>query len=119
MANDFDHKGDSIDRRGFLKCMAWVGTGVLWTMRGGILTSACFGQEGPGHGHVTKPDLSFVQISDSHIGFSKDANKDVVGTMREGLAKIAAYATPPAFMLHTGDISHLSKPEEFDTASQL
>src|SRR5579871_2759105 len=117
MSDNHDHKGDGIDRRGFLKCMAWVGTGMLWTMRGGILTSACFGQDL--HDHHMKPDLSFVQISDSHIGFNKDANKDVIATAREAMAKIAALPVQPAFLLHTGDISHLSKPEEFDTASQL
>jgi 3',5'-cyclic AMP phosphodiesterase CpdA len=65
-----------------------------------------------------KGDLSFVQISDSHIGFSKPANPDVTGTLREAIAKINALPTPPSFVLHTGDLTHLSKPEEFDTLSE-
>jgi hypothetical protein len=34
-----DENKDGIDRRGFLKCMAWAGTGVLWIMQGGVLKS--------------------------------------------------------------------------------
>ena len=64
-------------------------------------------------------ELSFVQISDSHMGFNKPANPDVVGTLKAAVDKINGLATPPEFMLHTGDISHLSKPEEFDTVDQI
>ena len=107
---------DGIDRRGFLKCMAWAGTGLLYTMSGGVLSSRALGAE-PAHG--AHSDLTFVQISDSHIGFSKDANKDVVGTLREAVARINALPAPPAFILHTGDLTHLSRPEEFDTLDQV
>src|SRR4029450_8020613 len=68
---------------------------------------------------ATLDDLLFVQISDSHIGFNKDANTDVPGTVKAGIDRIRALPKPPAFMLHTGDISHLSKPGEFDLADQL
>jgi 3',5'-cyclic AMP phosphodiesterase CpdA len=110
---------DGVDRRGFLSCMAWAGTGALWVMKGGVLESHSLGRLiGLGHKDL-RADLSFVQISDSHMGFNKPANTDVVGTFRTAIDRINALATPPAFMLHTGDISHLSKPEEFDTVQQM
>jgi 3',5'-cyclic-AMP phosphodiesterase len=111
-----DH--DGVDRRGFLKCMAWAGTGALCVMQGGVLKSFALTdvlQQKVGN---LKGDLSFVQISDSHIGFSKPANPDVTATLREAIAKINALPTPPAFALHTGDLTHLSKPEEFDTLAE-
>src|SRR5204863_4354766 len=64
-------------------------------------------------------DLSFLQISDSHIGFSKQANKDVTATFKIVLDRINAMSTPPSFLIHTGDITQLSKPEEFDTFDQV
>ncbi len=103
-----------VDRRGFLRCMAWAGTGMVWTISGGVPQSSIAGEEMPKAG-----DLFFVQISDSHIGFNKAANADVTETMRKAVAKINALPTQPAFLLHTGDISQLSKPSEFDTADQV
>jgi 3',5'-cyclic-AMP phosphodiesterase len=110
-----DHHHDGIDRRGLLKCMAWVGTGVLWTLNGGVLTSRTLAQAAPPD---DAGDFTFAQISDSHIGFTKAPNTDVVATLQEGIAKLNALSTPPAFVLHTGDLSHLSKPEEFDTLAE-
>ncbi len=107
---------DGIDRRGFLKCMAWAGTGVAWSFVGGVPVSHVFGQTP----RMAKPaDFSFVQISDSHIGFNKPANPDVTGTLRAALAKIDAASNAPDFLIHTGDLTHSSKPEEFDTLSQV
>src|SRR5205085_7599378 len=94
---------DGIDRRGFLKCMAWTGTGVLWTMSGGVLASKLLGGTAPLNGG----DFRFVQISDSHIGFNKEANKDVIGTWHKAIAKINALPAPPDSVLHTGDLIHL------------
>src|SRR5262249_24583424 len=105
---------DGIDRLGFLKCMAWAGTGVLWTMSGGVLTSKLLGATAS----LTGGDFSFVQISDSHIGFNKEANKDVIGTLQKAIGKNKALPTPPDFVLHTGDLSHLSEAEEFDALEQ-
>jgi 3',5'-cyclic-AMP phosphodiesterase len=110
-----DHNPDGVDRRGFLECMAWAGTGVLWTAASGALSSQAFGQE-------TKPvkgGLQFVQISDSHIGFDKPANADVNATLQVAIDKINALPAPPDFIIHTGDLSHSSKPAEFDTLDQL
>lgn len=133
MNNHFHHldalsteaDNDGIDRRGFLKCMAWTGTGVLWMMTGGILKSYGMSQmidkttgalkEGL---VVPKSDFSFVQISDSHIGFAKPANTDVVGTLKAAIAKINNMPAAPSFVLHTGDLSHLAQAEEFDTLEQ-
>src|SRR5215468_5345779 len=118
--NDYilhNHNPDGIDRRGFLRCMAWAGTGVLWTMTGGLLRSQSLSESS--NAAIAGADLSFVQISDSHIGFQKEANKDVVGTLREAVAKINALPNRPSFMLHTGDLSHLAEAEEFDTLEQV
>ena len=108
---------DGIDRRGFLECMAWAGTGMLWTINGGVLSSKAFGQMDQSmQGHA---GFSFAQISDSHIGFNKEANKDVTATLQEAVAKINALEHAPDFLIHTGDLSHLSKPSEFDTLDQV
>ena len=107
--------GANIDRRGLLHCMAWVGTGVVWAMAGGVPRSLRIEEAGA----ADLAGLSFVQISDSHIGFNKDANTDVPGTLKAAIARIRSLPQAPSFLLHTGDISHLSKPEEFDLADQL
>jgi 3',5'-cyclic-AMP phosphodiesterase len=113
-----DHNKDGVDRRGFLKCMAWAGTGAYCIMQGGVLKSYSLSRM-PELGPTTAGELSFVQISDSHMGFNKPANPDVAGTLKAAVDKINGLATSPEFMLHTGDISHLSKPEEFDTVDQI
>jgi 3',5'-cyclic-AMP phosphodiesterase len=111
----------SLDRRGFLECMSWVGTAAMWTLTSGVLKGmpiehaarALVGQPAPSGG------LRFVQISDSHIGFDKAANPDVTATLRAAVAKIKAASDPPAFVLHTGDLTHLSRAVEFDTLQQV
>jgi 3',5'-cyclic-AMP phosphodiesterase len=114
-----DHNADGIDRRGFLECMAWAGTGALCVMQGGVLKSFSMSRFGELDAKKMAGELSFVQISDSHMGFNKPANPDVTGTLKAAVDKINGLATPPEFLLHTGDISHLSKPEEFDTVDQI
>jgi len=109
---------DGVDRRGFLKCMAWAGTGTLCLVQGGVLKSFALSEVANMDQSKLKGDLSFVQISDSHIGFDKAANPDVTATLREAIAKINGLGQPPAFVLHTGDLSHLSKASEFDTLDQ-
>ena len=115
------HGESELDRRGFLKCMAWVGTGAVWTMAGGVLEGMPL--EGAMHGgmakHMAGGGLRFAQISDSHIGFDKPANTDVTGTLRAAIAKIKAAPEQPSFVLHTGDLTHLSKPSEFDALQQV
>jgi len=108
------------DRRGFLHCMAWVGTAAVWTMAGGTLKGMPVelgnGREGK---HSMAGGLRFAQISDSHIGFDRPANTDVTETLRVAVAKIKAAPELPAFVLHTGDLTHLSKAAEFDTLQQV
>jgi Icc protein len=111
---------DGIDRRGFLNCMAWAGTGMAWVAASGVLSSAPL----PRFGQTADPrlaagDFVFTQISDSHIGFSKEANKDVVSTLQAAISRIQALPVAPDFLIHTGDLTHLSKPEEFDTLQQV
>ncbi len=116
-----NHHEDAVDRRGFLKCMAWAGTGMLWTVSGGVLGSRLLNPlaVNAAESESMMGTFSFVQISDSHIGFSKDANKDVIGTLKEAVAKINALPVAPDFLLHTGDLSHLAEAEEFDTLEQI
>jgi len=114
-----DHNQDGIDRRGFLKCMAWAGAGALCVMQGGVLKSYSLSRLSDLEPSVAAGELSFVQISDSHMGFNKPANPDVAGTLKAAVDKINALSKAPEFLLHTGDISHLSKPEEFDTVDQI
>jgi 3',5'-cyclic AMP phosphodiesterase CpdA len=115
----YDHNRDGIDRRGFLKCMAWAGTGALCLVQAGVLRSYSLSRLAAAKAGELAAELSFVQISDSHMGFSKAANPDVAATLEAAVQKINALAAPPEFILHTGDISHLSKPEEFDTVDQI
>lgn len=113
---------DGIDRRGFLKCMAWAGTGMLFTVNGGILNSfplRSVADASAAKKAVAASSFNFVQISDSHIGFSKDANKDVLGTLQAAVDQINAAKAAPELLIHTGDLSHLSKAEEFDALDQI
>ena len=110
-----DHD-EGVSRRKALECMTWVGTGVLWTISGGVphslgLIDQAIAKEASG--------LTFLQISDSHIGFDKPANPNAKGTLEEAIERIKAIPTKPAFMIHTGDITHLSKESEFDDAEKI
>lgn len=109
---------DGIDRRNFLSCMAWAGTGLLWSVVGGVPTSKLFA-ETAGADKPQAASFSFVQISDSHIGFNKAANQDVTGTLKLAVDKINRLPATPDLLLHTGDITQSSKPAEFDTAQQI
>jgi hypothetical protein len=108
---------DGIDRRGALECMIWAGTGVLWTMAAGVPRSSLLGIS-TANAQASR-GFTFLQISDSHIGFKQPANPNPLGTLEEAIAKAGALPQKPAFMIHTGDITHLSKPEEFDNADQV
>ena len=102
----------AIDRRGLLKCMTWIGAGLIWTISGGIPASRLLGAS---RRESADSDFSFVQISDSHIGFSKPANPDVTATLQAAVDKINGLSAKPEFLIHTGDLTHLAKPAEFDT----
>ncbi|MBA3811161.1 MAG: metallophosphoesterase [Caulobacteraceae bacterium] len=106
------------DRRGFLECMTWAGAGLAWTVAGGVPGAADLGPAAAATRLRIQP-FTFVQVSDSHIGFSKPANPDARATFREAVAKIRNLPTTPAFIVHTGDVSQLSKDAEFDDADQI
>jgi len=108
------------DRRGFLKCMAWAGTGALFAIEGGIGASISLDSAlaAPPIKSSAAP-FTFVQVSDSHIGFNKAANPDTSATFREAIAKIKALPVQPDFIIHTGDVSQLSRDQEFDDADQM
>ena len=113
-------QGTGIDRRGALECMIWAGTGVIWTLSGGVPKSSQL--LGIGAAQATEKAVtgfSFLQISDSHVGFNKPANPDALGTLKEAIAKVNGLSVKPAFMIHTGDITHLSKPGQFDDAERV
>jgi 3',5'-cyclic-AMP phosphodiesterase len=109
---------DGIDRRGFLRCMAWAGTATVWGMTAGIPTSFPVSRLGS-LTDAQRKSIFFAQISDSHIGFAKEANKDVTATLQEAVGRLNALPQRPALVLHTGDITQLAKPEEFDTANEV
>jgi Icc protein len=111
-----DHDCDGVDRRGFLRCMAWAGTGLVWSVSGGVLSSRVFGQRPDQSG---AGGFSFVQISDSHIGFSKEPNKNVIATFQATIDKINALEVRPDLLIHTGDLTHVSTPREFDTVAEI
>jgi 3',5'-cyclic AMP phosphodiesterase CpdA len=111
--NDRD---DGMNRRKVLECMTWVGTGVLWTISGGVPHS--LGIMGEAQAQEAK-GLTFLQISDSHVGFDKPANPSALGTLEEAIVKVNALPKKPAFMIHTGDISHLSTAQQFDDADRI
>ena len=116
--NDERSSGFDPSRRRTLNCLAaWSGAAIVWTVAGGVPRAL-----GATPGKVdaaAKHAFTFVQISDTHIGFHKDANPDVVGSFRQAAAEINALAQAPALVVHTGDVSHLSKPEEFGQAKEL
>jgi 3',5'-cyclic AMP phosphodiesterase CpdA len=108
----------TMNRRGLLKCMGWAGTGVVWGLSGGVpRTLGLIGEASAAE--VKQAGLTFVQISDSHIGFHLPPNPDPAVTLTEAINKIKAMPTQPAFLVHTGDISHLSKEEQWDDADQI
>src|ERR1700737_881921 len=115
MTSDHDD-GHGVSRRKILECMTWAGTGVLWTIASGMPRSMGI----IGEATAAEPSgLTFLQISDSHVGFDKPANPNAIGTLEEAINKIKPLPVKPAFIIHTGDITHLSKPSEFDDADRI
>ena len=110
-----DHD-DGVSRRKVLECMTWAGTGVLWTISGGVPHSLGLVDEAVA---ADAKGLTFLQISDSHVGFDKPANPNALGTLEEAINRVKAIPVKPSFMIHTGDISHLSKASEFDDAERI
>jgi 3',5'-cyclic AMP phosphodiesterase CpdA len=111
-----DDENNGVSRRQVLECMTWAGTGVLWTIAGGVPTSMGLID---GAMAAEPSGLTFLQISDSHVGFDKAANPNVLSTLEEAINRVNALPVRPSFMIHTGDISHLSRPEQFDNADGI
>lgn len=114
MPDDTTRNATRLNRRGALECMTWAGTAMVWTMVGGVPRARLIGSA-----EAATTDFSFVQVSDSHLGFDKPVNPDTAGTFAEALKHVAKVPGNPRFLIHTGDITHLSKPAQFDTATQL
>ena len=116
--SDHDHHDEErgMNRRKVLECMTWTGTGVLCTNSCGIHRS--LGLVEAANAAESKA-MTFLQISDSHVGFDKPANPNALGTLEEAINKINAMPQKPSFMIHTGDITHLSKAAEFDNADRV
>jgi 3',5'-cyclic AMP phosphodiesterase CpdA len=110
----FHETHGGVDRRQTLKCMLWAGTGVVWTVAGGVPSSRLIGQA-----KAESAGFSFVQVSDSHIGFNKPANPDARATLDAAIDKILAMPGSPAFIIHTGDITHTAEPKQFDDALEM
>ena len=117
MPHDHDDHNDGVSRRHALECMIWAGTGVRWTVSGGVPKSLSLLDKA--EAATAASSFTFLQISDSHVGFDKQPNPNALGTLQEAVDKIKALPNTPAFMLHTGDITHLAKPAQFDNASQV
>ncbi|HEY2529387.1 MAG TPA: metallophosphoesterase [Xanthobacteraceae bacterium] len=113
--NEFD-RDQGVSRRKVLECMTWVGTGVLWSISGGVPASLGIIDEAVAQ---QSDGLTFLQISDSHVGFDKPANPNALGTLEDCIARVKALPVKPAFMIHTGDISHLSLQSQFDDADRI
>jgi 3',5'-cyclic AMP phosphodiesterase CpdA len=108
-------RGEGLSRRNVLRCMTWAGTAVVWTVAGGVPRSLGL----VGETNAEEAGFTFVQISDSHVGFKRPVNPNVIGTLEEAINKIKALPERPSFMIHTGDISHLAKVSEFDDAERV
>lgn len=108
-----------LERREALKCMAWAGTGALWALNGGVASSALLDAPASAAATAGAASFTFLQLSDSHIGFAKPANPDARATFREAVGKIVALPVKPDFIIHTGDITQLSRDDEFDDADQI
>ncbi len=115
---DDDNNPEGVTRRHALECMIWAGTGVLWTVSGGIPKS--LGLLGAAEAaQAAEKGFTFLQISDSHVGFDKAANPHALDTLKEAIGKVKTLRKRPSFMIHTGDITHLSTAGQFDDASQI
>ncbi len=106
-------------RRQALKCLAYGGAGTLFTLCAGVLTPVDLALAADADAAAKTGLPLFLQISDTHIGFNKEANPDVIGTLGKTIALVNAMPRKPAMVIHTGDITHLSKASEFDTAALL
>jgi 3',5'-cyclic AMP phosphodiesterase CpdA len=112
-----DERDDAgaLSRRGLMACVGWIGTGMVFSMAGGVPRTLGL----IGEAEAAVDEFTFVQMSDNHIGFKAGPYQNVAGTLQEAIGKVNALPVKPAFMIHTGDITNFAKPDEFDTADQI
>ena len=115
MTDKLDPLGLKTSRRSALKCGLWAGAGILWEVSGGVPRALGLERDA----EAATGDFIFAQVSDSHLGFKKQPNPDSVGTFREAIRRIEDLPVRPAFLIHTGDVSQLSKPAQFATAADI
>jgi 3',5'-cyclic AMP phosphodiesterase CpdA len=108
----------TMTRRQLIRHSAWFGAAVVLTVAGGEVISHVAGSAGAAKPQA-RPTLRFAQISDSHIGFTGAPNPDVAGTFTEAIRQVNSLGYQPDFVIHTGDLTHLATPEQFDQVSQM
>ena len=118
MTDDGSEAPRRLSRRHALECMVWAGTGVIWTLSGGVPKALSLLDEAQA-AEAASSTFTFLQISDSHVGFDKEAEVTAIDTLNEAVGRIKGLSVKPSFLIHTGDITHLSKPDQFDDADQI
>ncbi|MCW2652737.1 MAG: putative phosphohydrolase [Mycobacterium sp.] len=110
----------TMTRRQLMRHSAWFGAAVVLTVAGGEVISHVAGSSPTADAAQTaRPTLRFAQISDSHIGFTGTANADVAGTFTEAINQVNGLGYTPDFVIHTGDLTHLATPGQFDQVKQM
>jgi predicted phosphodiesterase len=108
----------TMTRRQLIRHTAWFGAAVGFTVVGGEVISHVAGASAAQHA-AGRPTLRFAQVSDSHIGFTGAPNPDVAGTFSHAIDQINSLGYTPDFVIHTGDLTHLSSPDQFDQVKQM
>lgn len=108
----------NMSRRQLMRHTAWFGAAVGFAVVGGEVISHVADASAAGRTHA-RPTLRFAQVSDSHIGFTGAPNPDVAGTFGHAIDQINNLGYTPDFVVHTGDLTHLSAPGQFDQAKQM
>src|SRR5581483_9169590 len=74
---------------------------------GVVFASGLGGWANAASNKVAVKDFYFVQLSDSHWGFSgPNINPDAQGTLKKAIAAVNALEYPPDFVVFTGDLTH-------------
>jgi Icc protein len=114
-----EQRSEGMSRRQLLGHTAWFGAAVVLTVTGGEVISHLGGTPAPAAVAADPRALRFVQVSDSHLGFHGPANTDVTGSFARAIDQINGLGLRPDFVIHTGDLTHLSTPDQFDQVRQM
>ena len=112
-----EHDPEGMTRRQLMRHSAWFGAAVVLTVAGGEVISHVAGSAGAAQ--PAKPAMRFAQISDSHIGFKGPANTNVTDTFNHAIGQINGLDYTPDFVIHTGDLTHLATPDQFDQVKHM